>query len=357
MDIDIAPRYFLGANSGNSFFSLYDSLTDPAAGDFLWIIKGGPGCGKSSFMRRIAEAARKEGFAIEYIHCSGDPDSLDGVWFPEKGLAYVDGTAPHAMEAKFPGLASMYLDLGRFYDHNALRCAKDEVYELDRQYKALYSTAYKQLSAAAAFSAQRCPELWGAEQLEKTRRRAEGFAHREFRGASGGGHVSHRFLSAYSCKGRLSFSDTVSALCRRVCSLDNEYGLAWVYLEHLSRLAADAGLDITLCHDPLFPDRTEALLIPSLSLGLLAGECAQNFSGDIYRHMRLDALVDSARLNTYREALRRSRKSQALLLSGAIHSLSSAKTLHDRLEGIYNPHVDFDGVYREADRHAEWLLS
>ena len=43
--------YFLGANSKNGFYSLYDELF---AGEYrLHIIKGGPGTGKSSFMRKI----------------------------------------------------------------------------------------------------------------------------------------------------------------------------------------------------------------------------------------------------------------------------------------------------------------
>ena len=40
-----AARFFLGANSKSGFYSLYDNFTDPAAGDFLWVLKGGPGCG------------------------------------------------------------------------------------------------------------------------------------------------------------------------------------------------------------------------------------------------------------------------------------------------------------------------
>ena len=35
------------------------------------------------------------GLETEYILCSGDPDSLDAVVFPDKAAAIVDGTAPH----------------------------------------------------------------------------------------------------------------------------------------------------------------------------------------------------------------------------------------------------------------------
>ncbi|MGE4485772.1 MAG: hypothetical protein AB7C97_11745 [Oscillospiraceae bacterium] len=86
--------YFLGANTPDGFLSLYDDLTSPD--DFLYILKGGPGCGKSSFMRKLSSDLQKKGFAAEFILCAGDPDSLDGVRFPELGVAFVDGTSPHA---------------------------------------------------------------------------------------------------------------------------------------------------------------------------------------------------------------------------------------------------------------------
>ena len=87
-------RWFLGANSGNGFSSLYEGFCR-GDGDFLRVIKGGPGCGKSTFMRRIGEAAEARGLEVEYILCSGDPDSLDAILLPGKKAALVDGTAPH----------------------------------------------------------------------------------------------------------------------------------------------------------------------------------------------------------------------------------------------------------------------
>lgn len=88
---------FLGANSGAGFFSLYDQLLHGRLDDLL-IIKGGPGCGKSSFMRTVAKALTAAGREAIYVNCSGDPDSLDGALFPESRVGLVDGTAPHENE-------------------------------------------------------------------------------------------------------------------------------------------------------------------------------------------------------------------------------------------------------------------
>lgn len=92
--------YFLGANSYRGFYSLYDDLISLPDVSRLFIIKGGAGCGKSTFMKTIATAANDAGLDVERVLCSGDPESLDGIFIPRLKVAYVDGTAPHAAVPK-----------------------------------------------------------------------------------------------------------------------------------------------------------------------------------------------------------------------------------------------------------------
>ena len=79
--------WFLGSNSEHGFHSLYDGFCS-SAGDFLRVIKAGPGTGKSSFMRTIGRAAEEAGHAVEYIVCFGHPDSLDGIYIPDLDIGY-----------------------------------------------------------------------------------------------------------------------------------------------------------------------------------------------------------------------------------------------------------------------------
>ena len=109
----MVQHYFLGANSRDGFSSLYRFF--PGSGDdYCHIIKGGPGTGKSSFMKQIGQAAEERGFDVHYVLCSGDPDSLDGVYLPALHLAWVDGTAPHVGEPRCFGVDSDYVNLGSF---------------------------------------------------------------------------------------------------------------------------------------------------------------------------------------------------------------------------------------------------
>ena len=103
--------WFLGSNSEHGFHSLYDGFC-AGDGDFLRVIKGGPGTGKSSFMRAIGRAAEEAGHEVEYILCSGDPDSLDGVYIPDLHTGYADGTAPHILDPAVFGADGDYLNIG-----------------------------------------------------------------------------------------------------------------------------------------------------------------------------------------------------------------------------------------------------
>ena len=106
MEAEARICYYLGANAPTGFYSLYSQLIDPEGARDVRILKGGPGCGKSTLMRQVGAAMEAAGLTVEYIRCSGDPDSLDAVVVPALGAAVVDGTAPHVVEPRYPGLVT-----------------------------------------------------------------------------------------------------------------------------------------------------------------------------------------------------------------------------------------------------------
>lgn len=89
-------RFFLGANTPQGFVSRFDQLADPTDGWREFVIKGGPGAGKSTLMKRVADFAADRCGQVELIHCSSDADSLDGVILPDIKTSIADGTPPHA---------------------------------------------------------------------------------------------------------------------------------------------------------------------------------------------------------------------------------------------------------------------
>ncbi|MDL2232423.1 AAA family ATPase [Ruminococcaceae bacterium OttesenSCG-928-L11] len=90
-----ALHFFLGSNTPQGFVSRFDQLADADDGWRCFVIKGGPGTGKSTMLKRIAAHLTQKGHPVEYIHCTSDVNSLDGVICPSLKLSFADGTPPH----------------------------------------------------------------------------------------------------------------------------------------------------------------------------------------------------------------------------------------------------------------------
>ncbi len=349
--------YFLGANSPKGFHSLYSQLIDPEKARAVYILKGGPGCGKSTLMRRVGAAVEQAGISAEYILCSGDPASLDAVVFPSLGAAVVDGTAPHVVEPACPGAVECYVNLGDCYDRAALRPLRGELKGCMAGYKGCYDRAYRCLGAAGEVRRDMRSGLETDQLLERLARRARGIAGRELKKTGRpAGHVTQRFLGAVTHQGPLCLYATAQAQCQRIYELADSYGTAHTMLSHLLSAAVGAGYDTVACPSPMAPDRLEHLLIPELSLAFLSSSPERPFPGHAYRRLRLDAMADPALVRQQRQRLRFARKVSSALVDEAVDSLAQAKAMHDRLEELYNPHVDFRRVERTAAAVAKEIL-
>lgn len=350
-------QFYLGANSPAGFYSLYDQLIDPARAKNIYILKGGPGCGKSSLMRKVGKAAEERGMAVEYIQCSGDPDSLDAVVIPTLDAAIVDGTAPHVVEPNLPGVVERYVNLGDCYDKKTLEGLRQEIVACMKGYKGCYARAYRCLTAAAQIGEDVRAALLTPAVEAKMVKRARGILSREIKKTGREpGRAVQRFLGAVTWKGVVCNFETVEALCGRVYELSDSCGLGHTMLNHLAAGAMAAGYDVIACPSPMYPDRLEHLLVPALGLAFVTGTAAHPWPKRPYRRIRVDAMADAETLGRYKARLRFSKKVQSALVEEAVESLAQAKAMHDELEALYNPHVDFQRVYATADAIITELL-
>lgn len=348
--------YFLGANTPEGFHSLYHQLPDPAQASVIYILKGGPGCGKSSLMARVGAAAQESGLIPEYIYCSGDPASLDAVILPDRQAAIVDGTAPHVIEPQFPGAVERYVDLGQFWDCRGLTGRRDEIRAAFQETAAPRRRVQRCLSAAAQIDADLRELLLTPGLMEKFRRRAAGIAGRELKKAGDGGAVRQRFLSAVTHSGLVCFWETVELQCSRLYVLSDRYGLAHQLLSPLLTAATAAGHDAVACLDPMDPQRLCHLLLPGLSLAFVSSTPAMPCPLRPARRLHLDAMVNPELARRHRGRLRFSQKVSAALVQEAVDGLSQSKAAHDALEALYHPYVDFAGVTATGDAILRQLL-
>ncbi|MBR3294136.1 MAG: hypothetical protein IKI69_06955 [Oscillospiraceae bacterium] len=328
----MGEQYFLGANSRAGFQSLYRYFA-AAEGEVLHVIKGGPGTGKSSFMRRIAAAARERGLEVDEVLCSGDPGSLDGVYVPALRQGWVDGTAPHTLDVRRFGVDGDYLDLGRFCRLPLPEDEQKRAGELYDAYRARYAAAYQDLAAAGALREAAGEEMDTALAM-RLEQRLEGILRRCAPRPQKPGQETARYLSAICGDGllRLPLDERYGL----VYVLHDERGLAAQTLRLAASLAAARGLERIRCPSPLDAGKSEALLLPEAGVAFTAFETTAAHT----RHIRLDSMGQPMSREE-RAKLRQTRQMEDAMLCRAVEKLRLAKSLHDELEAVYRPHMDF----------------
>lgn len=103
---------FFGASTPFKPVNFINELTEDIGARYF--IKGRPGTGKSTFLKRFKKEAADRGFDTETYYCSFDPKSLDMVVVRELSLCIFDSTAPHEMfpESERDKILDFYTEAG-----------------------------------------------------------------------------------------------------------------------------------------------------------------------------------------------------------------------------------------------------
>lgn len=350
----MVTNFFVGANSGEGFQNLFSELVDLEDTYDFMVLKGGAGVGKNTFMREIGRTMEAAGTDVEYLWCSGDPDSLDGVVLPELKCAIADGTSPHVIEPVYPAAVDRYVDLGRFYDLTAAKTDAEQVKAHTHAYKAAYVRAYHCMKAARQVELDAVASVKKTFDAERAERRVEGIIQRELRHrGTEQGKTTRRFLGSVTHKGAIWRYDSVDALCPRVYEFADSWELAGESLKALHAAAVEKGWNTIVCPAPEDPERIEHLLIPGLGLAFVTSRPGMDYGKKPFRRIRLDSMAEP----DGKARLKFQTRMAALLRQEAVDALKEAKANHDKLEAVYNPYVDFDGVRTLAALEAGRLLS
>ncbi len=353
----MSVQYFLGNNSPDGFSSYFDDMLRAADMRRVWILKGGPGCGKSTLMRTVAAQMEQAGHPVERVYCGSDPDSLDAIILPRQRAAVVDGTAPHVVEAQYPGVVEEYLNLGVFRGRAGLVAKRDEIALKMNENKACFERVTGCLQAARMLLDDIRYTVSDPPAREKIARRVRGIIAREIRPGEG---LKRRniYLSGITPQGVVVHWDTVKSLCGRVYEIHDNYGMAHELLSPLLTAAVEAKQEIYACYHPMGPaGRLEHLLLPGLDLAFVTSTDQLPYDGEVFRRIRLDACLNQAALRARRTWLRFLRKTVTALTEDATETLARALACHDEIEGLYRPHIDFDSVTEKAQSVADALLA
>lgn len=331
--------YFVASNSAGGFRSWYRETFDDRRIGRVYAIKGGPGTGKSRFMRDVADAGRGHGWRAEMIYCSSDPDSLDGIILSRDGsesVAILDATAPRLYEPTHPGYREEIVNLGEFWDAGKLRGEREEIGRLNGEKAAAYRRAYRYLAGYGEMTGS-MEELTLPFVREAAIAR---FAVRLTKDLPAGKAFRPRIalMHGIGMRGRVMF-DTFFAQAEKIVLISDCHGSGYLLMREIYRQAFEKRLAVRVSRDPILPERTDALLFEESGTAfavLPAGGCRYP-----HRTVSMRRFVDTHGLRRVRESLGYAERVRRIMLSGAVEELERAAELHFRIEAVYERAMDF----------------
>ena len=330
---------FPGAMGPDGFISCFDHLIDEQDHRRTIILKGGPGVGKSTFIRRLHAALAAENEQSTLYFCSGDPDSLDAAVIPSHGLLILDGTAPHVVDPQIPGARDSLVNLGACLDEGAMRgrlahiraCMADHA-ACSRRARA-FMQSIRALRQEGAASVAQCIDARRFARMIQALTAAVLCDHHQNADVPGMRPV---ITDALTLKGEICLLS--GEQYARVIRLTGHTAMDLTpALQAVSRAAQSAGLRVEEHLSPLMPGSLLHVSIPALSTLVTTGQALvseQTFD--------FSACIPAASLLRRECALEQMRAGVIRHTQLAADALAQAKQLHDELETFYVPNMDFE---------------
>jgi len=341
-------RMFAGGNTSEGFVSYFNYILDLKEAKQYYILKGGPGTGKSTFMNYIGSEAAKRGYDVEYFHCSSDSNSLDGVSIPGLKVAIVDGTAPHVIDPVYPGVVEKIINLGEFWDTGALAEHKDKFLLWKKEIKFNFARAYRYLKAAAILY-EDIKEI-NMKYIDniKVKKLTYGLIKELFSDSDEIRNTQEKeglermmFASAITPEGAVHHLDSVLNT-KKIYGLIGDKGMGInTVLEKIKEEAINRGYRVECFYCALLPDELEHLIIPGLDISLTTINKYHKTELNVQKHFYFDEFVDKTASKAYADVLNENKEQIDRLIKRAVDSIVNAKKFHFEMEKYYAPAMDF----------------
>lgn len=338
---------FPGGNTSKGFYSFYSYILDQGSAARIFIIKGGPGVGKSTFMKNIGNKISDMGFDVEFMHCSSDPDSLDGVVIPDAKVGLLDGTAPHVVDPKNPGAVDEIIYLGDFWDEGGIRENKEVIMHENMKISKLFERAYKYLKAAACIYDDMITIYDMALDNAKANAKAHSivkklFGHRVLTEKEG--TQRKLFASAITPAGLKHYLESILG-DYRVYVLESCPGICTSsMLNMINNSALERGYNTECYYCALYPEKLEHVVIPEAGVSFTTSNRYHNAQVEAYERICFMDFIRDDVLKGNSDPLEYDIRKFEELLDKAVATICLAKLSHDKMEKYYIPNMDFEAV-------------
>lgn len=356
--IDSAPKFFLASHSTTGFKSVFNYLYEPEKDWFCYILKGGPGTGKSTLMKSVAEKLyEKLKIKYEIICCSSDPDSVDAVVFPEARKCIVDGTAPHTMEPTYPGASDTIINLAECWNGKKLMKQKDKIINLSKQNAIYHKKSAGYLKAfGEIFSINQ--DIIGSsinhQKLDKfCSRLSKKILKNKFNNRIG--KTDQKMISAVTPKGYCLFPNSLNSFAKNLYVIEDLTGeVGNKIIKNIHKIAVSKGYNTVLFPSCLLGEnRFDAMAIPEADVAFIINNyhSGLNFSkslGTMKIHSKRFLMNDLVK--NHKNLLNFNFKASKEFLNESVENLKQALEIHDKIEEIYIKSMNYKKVKKITDK-------
>ena len=345
-------KYFFGGVTPEGFST---ELTKVAGSKeyYTYILKGGPGTGKSRMMKKIAGRFEKDE-KVTCFYCSSNPDSLDAVLMHESKVIVVDGTPPHVFEPQLPGICQEIVDLGQFWDKAILEENRERIIEASELNRSLMAGAASYCKALGMI----CDDTYSCGERSADRKMiaeaasclCDSLLKNHERKKSRGEQIK-RQLSVMTKRGYTTLPDAAET-CSKLYILDDElFAASCLFIEIVAAHVMECGYDTTLspCLLSARPF-SEHLLIDELDAVVMTSNPLTKITNEKAEHIDCSSYYEKDRLRTFGERFATNRSLTDRLSDVTREMFEEADRVHDEMERYYNSAMDFDALGRVCER-------
>ena len=341
--------FFLGCPTQDGFVTNIHSLI-ASEGYFTYIIKGGPGTGKSSLMK-LSASSLKELDKPELYFCSSDPGSLDAVIFPRLKVIIIDGTAPHVVEPEYPGASQSIVNLGECWKPELLKESKRDIISATRRNLKYHALVRRYLKVIASLNEDLMSIGENCMNIEKLdsycERLAQKLLCKKSQKSKTAGETFYKQISSVTPEGVLTLSQSFEGMS--IYAVDDAlFSVSDRLLKAISKRATECGYDVTVGTSVFHGGKVyKELIIPELKTAFINGKHESAAKINALR------FYDKWALKEKKGRILFDRGIAAEFINEAVQALKSAKAVHDELESYYIRAMDFDEVTKRANRLIE----
>jgi RecA/RadA recombinase len=341
-------NYFAGGNTARGFHSLF--TTNLLGLDRLFILKGGPGTGKSTLMKKIGDEWAKNGYDIELLHCSSDPDSLDGVIIRGLGVGIVDGTEPHVIEPLAPGAIDEYVNLGEAWDSAKLALEKFEILKLNGKMHDSFQSAYSTFAEALAIHDEWEKIYINSMDFEKADQLTNSLIEKFFGKIKLHKYsdVKHRYLGAATPIGAVDFVPNLTeGIAKRYFIKGRAGSGKSTMLKKIAANAEERGFDVEVYHCGFDPNSLDMVIVRELGIAIFDSTAPHEYFPSNGTDEIVDMYEEVIAPGTdeiFADDIKDISERYKAKMKEAISYLAEAKAFHDELEKIYVEAMDFEVI-------------